>query len=79
MKILLLLLSIFTRLKPILGQTQATVDSTTKVADAPTGKFTDCFKTQCDATNFKMIINLNRACPQFADFKGLWLRIYLEQ
>ena len=81
MKIILLLFSILTRFKPILGQNPA--ESPTAKSDSSktsdeskkTGKFSECFTTECDATNFKMNIQLIRTCPQFADFKGLWLQI----
>jgi len=81
MKILLLLFSILTRFKPILGQNPAespgaeSDNSKTSDESKKTGKFSECFTTECDATNFKMNIKLVRTCPQFADFKGLWLQI----
>ena len=74
MKILLFLFSILTRFKPIVGQSAAESGSNTKSNEGKkTGKFSECFATECDATNFKMNIKLIRTCPQFADYKGLWL------
>ena len=68
MKIFLLLLSIVTKFEPIWGQNQA--ESTNSDEGKKTGKFSECFTTECDATNFKMNIKLVRTCPQFADYKG---------
>ena len=33
--------------------------------------FSDCFTTKCDANKFEMIIEVVKACPQFATYKGL--------
>ena len=74
MKILLFLFSILTRFKPIVGQSAAESGSRKESKEGKkTGKFSECFATECDATNFKMNIKLIRTCPQFADYKGLWL------
>ena len=76
MKILLFLLSILTRFKPIVGPESSAAESGSSKesdGDKKTGKFSECFATECDATNFKMNIKLIRTCPQFADYKGLWL------
>ena len=74
MKILLFLFSILTRFKPIVGQSAAESGSSKESNESKkTGKFSECFATECDATNFKMNIKLIRTCPQFADYKGLWL------
>ena len=77
MKILLFLFSILTRFKPIVGQSSAVESGSSKESNEgkKTGKFSECFATECDATNFKMNIKLIRTCPQFADYKGLWLCI----
>ena len=60
MKIYVLLLSIFSIFKPILGD----------IENSNNGAITECFQTECDATNFVMNINLVRTCHQFAGYTG---------
>ena len=68
MKIYLLSLTILSRFKPIIGKTENSNS---------TGAITECFQTECDATNFVMNINLVRTCHQFAGYTGPRLEEHL--